>query len=102
MQIILRERYEQAHGIYDHKNANNDHFALIRQHWSEDAIGASRLRERLEGYLEARVMHHFGMSFKEFLEQPTYLCDLMLEVIEQRAPAREQELLDAIKELKDK
>ena len=104
VQILLRERYEQAHGIYDHKAAGNDHFALVRHHWCEDAIGASRLRERMESFIEARVGHpsHFNMSFTEFINQPPYVCDLMLEVLQTRAPAQEQELQDALDEFKNK
>lgn len=104
VQILFRERYEQAHGIYDHKAATNDHFALVRHHWCEDVIGASRLRERMESFLEAKVgaPTNFNMSFQEFLEQPTYVCDLMLEVLEKRAPAQEAELKDAINEFSAK
>lgn len=102
VQILLRERYEQAHGIYDHKAAENDHFALVRHHWCEDAIGSSRLRERMESFLEARVGHHFNLSFQEFLNQPSYVCDLMLEVLHTRAPAQEQELQNVLDEFKGK
>lgn len=102
VQILLRERYEQAHGIYDHKAADNDHFALVRHHWCEDAIGASRLRERMESFLEARVGQNFHMSFQDFINQPPYVCDLMLEVLQTRAPAQEQELQNVLDEFKDK
>jgi hypothetical protein len=100
VQILLRERYEQAHGIYDHKAAENDHFALVRYHWCEDAIGSSRLRERMESFIDARVGQNFNTSFPEFLNQPSYVCDLMLEVLNARAPAQEQELKDVLDEFK--
>lgn len=102
MQILFRERYEQAHGIYDHKNAANDHFALVRQHWCEDAIGASRLRERMEAFLDNRVGQLFHMSFNEFINQPTYVCDLMLEVLSKRNPEDEKQLRDLIDEFQSK
>ena len=102
VQILLRERYEQSHGIYDHKAADGDHFALVRHHWCEDAIGASRLRERMESFLEARVGQNFHMSFQDFINQPPYVCDLMLEVLQTRAPAQEQELQNVLDEFKDK
>lgn len=100
MQILLRERYEMAHGIYDHKAAVNDHFALVRHHWCEDTIVASRLRERMEAFTDLRVGHYFHVSFTEFLNQPSYVCDLMLEILEKRAPAQEQELQDVLDEFK--
>lgn len=98
----MRERYEQAYGIFDHKAVRDDHFALVRHHWCEDTIVASRLRERMEAYLEARIGQNFHLSLTEFLDQPSYVCDLMLEIIEKRAPAQEQELQDVINEFKDR
>lgn len=94
----MRERYEQAYGIYDHKAASNDHFALVRHHWCEDTITASRLRERMEAYLDARIGQNFQLSFPDFLNLPTYVCDLMLETIEKRAPAQDQELQTVLDE----
>lgn len=93
-QIVLRERYETAHGIYNHQGAN-DHFALVRHHWCEDTIVASRLRERMEAFKTLRVGKYFDISFKEFLEQPTYMCDLMLEVIA-AAPEDNKEIQDLL------
>lgn len=99
-QIVLRERYETAHGIYNHANAD-DHFALIKHHWAEDTIVASRLRERMEAFITARVGKHFDMSFKEFLEYPPYVCDLMLEVIKD-LPEQNKELMDLLEGMKNK
>lgn len=101
LQILLRGRYEQSHGIFDHAAAEEDHFALVRHNWSEDTITASRLRERMESYLDATIHKHFGLSFTEFIDQPTYVCDLMIEVISVRGPRQDEELkkaLDAFKE----
>jgi hypothetical protein len=97
LQILLRERYERSHGIYDHQNAN-DHFALVRHHWCEDTIIASRLRERMEAFVEKRVGHYFNISFTEFLEQPPYVCDLQLEVLSQMAPGQTKEIQDLLDE----
>ncbi len=98
VQILLREAYEQAFGIYDHRNATNDHFALVRQHWSEDAIGSSRLRERIEAFLDNKVGQQLHMSFNEFISQPTYLCDLQLEILSSRVPAQEDDIKKMIEE----
>ena len=99
-QIVLRERYETAHSIYNHTDAN-DHFALVRHHWSEDTIVASRLRERMESFKELRIGKYFDISFPEFLKQPTYMCDLMIEVIKE-APEENKELHDLLNEMKNK
>lgn len=98
VQILLRERYEQAHGIYHHQGAKDDHFALVRHHWCEDSISSSRLRERMEAFLDLGVGKHFNMSWNEFIDQPTYVCDLQLEILEKRAPVN-NELEDLVNEL---
>jgi hypothetical protein len=54
----------------------------------------------MEAFIEARVGQHFHMSFQEFLSQPSYVCDLMLEVLNNRAPAQAQELQDLVNEFK--
>lgn len=100
MQILMRERYEQSHGIYDHRAATDDHFALVRHHWCEDAIVASRLRERLEAFADLKIGTAFHMSFTEFINQPPYMCDLMLEIMEKRAPEQAQELHDLLQDMK--
>lgn len=100
VQILLRERYEQAYGIYNHKGAANDHFALVRHHWCEDTIVASRLRERMEAFLDFRIGQSFNMSFNDFINQPSYVCDLMIEIMEKRAPAQTQEVEALLNEFK--
>lgn len=100
VQIVLRERYEMSHGIYDHAKAKDDHFALVRQHWCEDTIGASRLRERLEAFLDTRAGQQLNMSFTEFINQPSYVCDLQLEILEKRLPAQHAELGALLEEMK--
>lgn len=83
LQIVLRERYEQSHGIYDH-NASTDPLALVLMHWEEDAITSSTLRARMETFMDNRVGERFRLSFTEFLELPSYVCDLMIEVCTKR------------------
>lgn len=50
----------------------------------------------METFLDAKVgaPTNFNMSFTDFINQPTYVCDLMLEVLEKRAPAKEKEMKD--------
>lgn len=55
-------------------------------HWGEDAISSSTLRDRLEAFLDNGVAQRLGISWKDFLEMPTYMCDLMLEVLSKRKP----------------
>lgn len=98
VQILLRESYEQAYGIYDHKNSKQDHLGLVRYHWCEDSIAGSRLRERLEAFIDRKVGQHLNLSFTQFLEQPSYLCDLQLEVLEKKASETDPEMERLLKE----
>lgn len=96
VQILLREAYEQAYGIYDHRNAKKDHLALVRFHASEDAITYSRLRERLEAFDDLKVGARLHMSFTEFISQPSYVCDLQLEVLATKTNPAEDEIRKAL------
>lgn len=80
---MLRERYEQSHGIYDHK-ASTDPYALVLMQWSEDPITSSTLRDRMEAFLNHRVAERMNLSWTQFLELPTYMCDMILEVLSGR------------------
>lgn len=82
-QIVLRASYETAYGIYNHDSAEGDHpLALVMHNWAEDNIVGGRLRERMEAFARNGVGKHFHMSFEEFINQPPYVCDMMLEVCE--------------------
>ena len=82
-QIILRQKYETAFGIYDHEGPDGEHpLALVMHNWSEDNVSYGRLRERMEAFAEHSTGKWFNTSFKEFIDMPTYVCDMMLEIAE--------------------
>lgn len=82
-QIILRERYEDTFGVYNHSGQEGTHpLALVMHNWSEDNITGGRLRERMEAFADNSVAKHFNISFHDFIQQPTYVCDMMLDVSE--------------------
>lgn len=101
VQILLRERYEQAYGIYDHRGNPNDHFALVRHHWCEDAVTSGRARERFEAFLDARVYQNTGIPWDRWIEQPSYMCDMQLEILEKRAPHENREITNLANEIRD-
>lgn len=100
LQIIMRECYEKAYGIYNHGSVPEDHFALVKHHASEDAISFSRMRERLEAFVTNKLGAALNMSFTEFLNQPSYLCDFQIEVISSIVPEGEEELRKVLEELR--
>jgi hypothetical protein len=95
-QLILRDRYETLFGIFNHSALEeycktNPEFAselaLVLQHWSEDTITDGPMHERMTQFVDYGIHKYFGLSFNEFIDQPTYRVQLMLEVAEKRVKA---------------
>lgn len=85
-QILLRDSYETSCGIYDHKSSEGDHpLALVRMNWSEDTITNGRLHERMRKFALLGIGDIFKISFKEFVDSPTYVCELYTSVAEEEA-----------------
>lgn len=93
-QLLIRDSYETTHHIFDHNSElGQDPMALIRMHWSEDMVTNGRLHQWLRKFAERNIGQIFNTSLSEFLEQPTYMCELMYEVagdkgIQQNAEAQ--------------
>jgi hypothetical protein len=87
-QLLLRDRYETSYGIFNHevkgKEAGEHPFALILHNWNEDVITNGPLHERIEQYLEYQILKHFGLSVNEFLDNPTFMCDLYIKIASER------------------
>jgi hypothetical protein len=83
--IITRKLYEDAYGIGENSDVSADHpFFPILMHASEETASSSGLRERMEKFMELEIGKHFNLSFSEFLDQPTYDCELMFEVAQSK------------------
>jgi hypothetical protein len=84
-QMVLRDRYETSFKIYDHNEKAGDHpFALIMMNWNEDTVTAGSLHERMVQYIDRDIQKYFGISFNEFIEQPTYVIAMQLDIAEDR------------------
>lgn len=80
-QLLLRDSYETSYDIFNHNHELGQHpFALIKMNWNEDTITNGRLHLWLKKFATAKIGSVFHISIKEFLEFPTYVCDLMYEV----------------------
>lgn len=83
--IITRKLYEDAYGIGENAQVPPDHpFFPILMHSSEETASSSGLRERMEKFMELEIGKHFNLSFTEFLEQPSYECEMMFEVAQSK------------------
>lgn len=83
-QLLLRDRYESLHGIYNHATNNPHPFALVLKNWNEDNVTGGPLHERINQYVDHQILRHFGLSLDEFLNRPTYMCELLLKIASER------------------
>ena len=91
-QLVLREQYETAFGIYNHDHPQGQHpLALVMMNWCEDTVTGGGLHERMEQYMNLGILKYFGIPFDQWIEQPTYVIELQLDSakrrIEKEAPA---------------
>lgn len=75
-------RYETSYGIFNHDidMSPESAMAIVAMHPAEDPIIGSRLRERLERFVDYQVNTKLGLSWAEFVQQPTWLCDEQFRV----------------------
>lgn len=79
--MVLNDRYEKTYQIYDHDDPGAAPFAPILMHWNQDTITEGGLHERMKEFMGLDVAKYFNISFPEFLDQPTYVCELMLKTV---------------------
>jgi len=79
--MVLNEYYEKTYQIYNHDDPGAEPFAPILMHWNQDTITEGGLHERMKEFVMLDVGKCFNISFPEFLEQPTYVCELMLKTV---------------------
>lgn len=86
MQILLREAYDIAYEIYDHRNGSpNRPLALVAHHPKEDYGRHSLLYRTIERYRKYEIYKHYGLSLVEFLELPRDIVEFMFETLSEEA-----------------
>ena len=101
-QILLRDIYEVDFNIYrhDHPQATSP-LGLVLMNWNEDTVSQGQLRERLEQYIDVDIFKYFHLSFQEWVDQPSYLCDLQIEIASDRIRKEAPKLEEAERALKE-
>lgn len=77
--LLLNEAYDETYGIAIHDETSSPS-SLFCMKPAQDTYYCNGLYERLEKFAERRIGEHFKISFTEFINQPTYLCEMMLDV----------------------
>lgn len=86
IQIILREAYEIAYGIYDHVHGPIDRtMSLVALHPKENYNEGSRLYQTIRRYRIYEVNKHFGLNLTEFLELPREFTELIFSILSEEA-----------------
>lgn len=84
-QMVLRDKYETTYGIYNHADPANDNpFALVMMLDSEDVITHGELHERMSQYVDCDIHKYFGLSFDAWLDQPSYVIRMQLELAQEK------------------
>lgn len=82
--LFLLDRYEQVFNIRNHEDPTDQHpYGPIRMNDCEDWVEGGAVYERMKEFKHKRIHEHFGVSFQEFIDQPTYRCNQMLKLAAQ-------------------
>lgn len=79
----MNEAYDETYGIAYH-NEDSNPSSLFARKSAEDTFYNNGLYERMEEFTLRKVGTYFNISFDAFLQQPSYVCDMMIEVASQR------------------
>lgn len=79
--LFLLDRYEQIFGIRNHDDPTESHpYGPILMNDCEDVVTNGAVHERMKEYKARRIHEYFGLSFTEFIDQPTYRVVEMLKL----------------------
>ena len=78
--IVLQDQYETFFGIYNHLASKDRPLASVAMFPQEDYTENSPLYDALSDYAENGYNEIWGMSLKEFLDQPRYVVKMMREI----------------------
>lgn len=97
--LFLLDRYEQLYRIRNHEDPTAQHpFGPILMNDCEDWATGGAVYERMREFKNKRIHEHFGISFQEFIDQPTYRCDQMLRLAAQ-SQKKENDIVDGLRDL---
>lgn len=100
-QIVLRDRYEQMYGIFNHDFLGDKKpLALVAKHPAEDVFTHSRAYNTIKRFIEYDVGGTLNCSLNEFLDLPREYTRLIMEIIVERRARRNQSATDMERNLK--
>jgi hypothetical protein len=102
-QLLLRDRYDQTYGIFNHDLGDPDRpWALIGMHWAEDCSTGSYLYERIEAFEDKKIYARFGLSLTEFLALPRDVTDHLFRIANKKQSVENKITGEVLNELQGK
>jgi len=96
VRLFLLDRYEQTFGIRNHDDPTDAHpYGPILMNECEDVFTDGAVHERMKEYKSKRIFDHFGLSFTEFIDQPTHRVIQMLKLAA-TSQKKEQQIVDSL------
>ena len=75
------EQYETAYVIFNH-DTTQDSLAIMWYHEAENPFRFGMYTKRLVDYNDREIQKFFGLSFKDFIQQPRHLLEEQIRVAE--------------------
>lgn len=103
LQIVLREYYEEDHGIFDYDSAEAKRrpLALVALHPKENPSQYSKLYRTLDRYVHHQIYEKFGLNLHEFLNLPREIVERLFEISATKAASESREVEKTLKKLTD-
>ena len=93
-QLVLRERYETLHGIFNHDDpvlAKKHPLALVEAHPKEDSFSYSMVNHYLNRFRDYGIFKEWGYTFTTFMDLPMPYIQKIFAIEQRRAAQRVKE-----------
>lgn len=79
--IYLQQAYETDYGIEDHERHNASPLSTVLYRDTEHYLSAIQHGSLMREYRKNKIKDYFGISFNEYITEPPYICELMINEV---------------------
>lgn len=100
-QLLMREAYEQAYGLFDHEHYSVKRpLSIVGMHPKENTSAYSLLYRTFYKYRQLDIAKDWGLSIDEFLALPREYVHLIFKITEERIQEEAPKIQAALAEMK--
>ena len=77
--LLMRLRFEKAYGVFSYEGVGDLDLGVVRMNEAERVLRDDPLPARLREFIELGVATKLNISFVEYMEQPRWVCEMMIE-----------------------